>query len=206
MCIVTRETCNLVRYEAKIIMCRLSTVLNNCSDSAGSGLKIYRCPWLAVILFLGVAANGLAGTSGPTVSAVVRSAASISLDGKLDEPLWSDAPVVNLVQQSPKPGDPTPYETEVRAVVAKDRIYFGFICKDPDPSRIAVHTMRRDGDMTGDDSITIVLDTYGDRRTGYFFKVNTAGARADGLISDPQSVSLDWDGIWDARVARTPDG
>jgi hypothetical protein len=159
-----------------------------------------------VILFWGVAANCFAGTNGPTVSAVVRPAASISLDGKLDEPLWRDAPAVNLVQQSPKPGEPTPYETEVRIVVAKDRIYFGFICRDPDPSRIAVHTMRRDGDMTGDDSITIVLDTYGDRRTGYFFKVNTAGARADGLISDPQSVSLDWDGIWDARVARTPDG
>jgi len=113
---------------------------------------------------------------------------------------------MKLVQQAPKPGQPTPYETEVRVVVTSDRIYFGFTCKDPDPRRIAIHTMRRDGDMTGDDTVSIVLDTYGDRRTGYFFQINAAGARVDGLISRSESVSLDWDGIWDARTARTPKG
>jgi len=60
--------------------------------------------------------------------------------------------------------------------------------------------------MTGDDTVSIVLDTYGDHRTGYFLKINAAGARADGLISDPQSASLDWDGIWDVRTARSADG
>jgi hypothetical protein len=51
-----------------------------------------------------------------------------------------------------------------------------------------------------------VLDTYGDRRTGYFFQINAAGTRVDGLISNPESASLDWDGIWDARTARSSDG
>jgi hypothetical protein len=165
-----------------------------------------KCAWLASLLFLGATSTSVAGTNDPRATAVVDSSASIALDGRLDEPVWHDAPVLRLVQQSPKPGEPTAYETEVRVVVTKDRIYFGIVCKDPDPSRIAVHTMRRDGDMKGDDSVSIVLDTYGDRRTGYFFQINAAGARADGLISDPQSISLDWDGIWDARVARIPDG
>jgi hypothetical protein len=109
---------------------------------------------------------------------------------------------MKLVQQAPKPGQPTPYETGVRVIVTSDRIYFGFTCKDPDPRRIAIHTMQRDGDMTGDDTVSIVLDTYGDRRTGYFFQINAAGARVDGLISRSESASLDWDGIWDARTAR----
>ena len=165
-----------------------------------------KCAWLASLLFLGATSTSVAGTNDPRATAVVDSSASITLDGRLDEPVWHDAPVLRLVQQSPKPGEPTAYETEVRVVVTKDRIYFGIVCKDPDPSRIAVHTMRRDGDMKGDDSVSIVLDTYGDRRTGYFLKINAAGARADGLISGPQSVSLDWDGIWDARVARLSDG
>jgi hypothetical protein len=85
-------------------------------------------------------------------------------------------------------------------------IYFGFTCKDPDPRRIAIHTMQRDGDMTRDDTVSIVLDTYGDRRTGYFFQINAAAARVDGLISRSESASLDWSGIWDARTARTQDG
>jgi len=150
--------------------------------------------------------------STPHATALVRPSASIALDGRLDEPIWREAQPVTLTQQSPKPGAPTPYETSVRIVVADDRIYFGFECKDPYPKSLAIHSMRRDetmgrdGATLTDDTVSIVLDTYGDRRTGYFFQINAGGTRTDGLISDPQSASLDWDGIWDARTARTADG
>ena len=151
----------------------------------------------------------VAGTSdAPSVHATGGST-SITLDGHLEEPMWHDAPALKLVQQSPRPGAPTPYETEVRVIVTRDHIYFAFVCKDPNPRRIAVHTMQRDQnseDAKGDDTVSIVLDPYGDHRTGYFFRINAAGARTDGLVSDPESASLDWDGIWDARTARTPDG
>lgn len=131
---------------------------------------------------------------------------SINLDGRLDEPEWRQAQVVELVQQAPLPGKSTPFRTEVRVLVSGDAVYFGFTCHDPDPHAIAVHTQRRDGDVTGDDTVSIVLDTYGDHRTGYFFQINAAAARVDGLISGPESASLDWDGIWDARTARQADG
>ncbi len=142
----------------------------------------------------------------PSVTVRQTRSAEINLDARLDEPAWRDAPVVSLTQQSPKPGAPTPFVTEVRVIATEDRMYFGFLCRDPEPSRIAVHTMQRDDEMPGDDTVTVVLDTYGDRRTGYFFKINAAGARTDGLISNPENPSLDWDGIWDARAARTGDG
>lgn len=140
-----------------------------------------------------------------TVSAGKVSGA-ITLDGKLDEPAWREAQSFTLTQQSPRPGQPTPYATEVRVLVAKDAVYFGFICHDPKPEAIAIHNMRRDGDQSGDDSVAIVLDTFGDHRTGYYFQINAAGARVDGLIDNPESASLDWDGIWEARTARTEDG
>src|SRR5215813_6716715 len=107
---------------------------------------------------------------------------------------------------------PTPYETEVRVIVTDDSIYFGFLCKDPKPRHISIHTMRRDetmgrdGATKTDDTVSIILDTYGDHRTGYFFQINAVGTRTDGLISNPESASLDWDGIWDARTTRLPDG
>lgn len=113
---------------------------------------------------------------------------------------------MRLMQQSPRPREETPFVTDVRVLITQDALYFGFVCHDPHPKRIAIHTMQRDGDQEGDDSVAIVLDTYGDHRTGYFFQVNAAGSRVDGLIDNPQSVSLDWDGIWDARTARTSDG
>jgi hypothetical protein len=168
--------------------------------------KRQKCLLLLGILSLAAASARGTGNDPPKAQALVRESVSITLDGRLDEPVWREAPVLKLTQQSPKPGEPTRYVTEVRIVVSKDRIYFGFTCKDPDPGRIAVHTMRRDDTMLGDDKVSILLDPYGDHRTGYFFQLNAAGARADGLVSDPQTASLDWDGIWDARTARTADG
>ena len=113
---------------------------------------------------------------------------------------------VDLVQQSPKPGGPNPYRTRVRVLVRDNKLYFGFECTDPVPAAIAVHTMQRDGKVEGDDTVAVVLDTHGDRRTGYFFRVNAAGARVDGLIAGTEEPRLDWDGIWDVRTARLPSG
>ncbi len=142
----------------------------------------------------------------PRVVAGVATA-PVRLDGVLDEEAWQQAGVIaDLVQQAPKPGAPTPYRTEVRVLVDGDTLYLGVTCLDPDPSRIAVHTMQRDGDLTGDDTVAFILDPFGDRTTGYFFQVNAAGARQDGLYSDPENIPLDWDGIWEARARVNPQG
>ena len=167
---------------------------------------------LLLVMFVATTSHVASAIDRPSAVALIRTPSSIVLDGRLDEQDWRDAPVLKLTQQSPKPGVATPYETEVRIIVSGDRVFFGFDCKDPLPNRLSIHTMRRDetmgqdGRTLTDDTVSIVLDTYGDRRTGYFFQINAAGTRTDGLISNPESVSLDWDGIWDARTARTKYG
>ena len=160
---------------------------------------------LALVLAVATAAGGANADTSTTVAAA-HSERPIQLDGRLDEPAWQDAGIaIELIQQSPKPGEPTPFKTSVRVLVVKDTLYFGFECADPEPGKIAIHTMARDGFTLGDDTVSIVLDTYGDKRMGYLFRINAAGARIDGLISDPEHESLDWDGVWDARTARSPD-
>ena len=163
---------------------------------------------LTFLLALALALGGMsyAGSTAAASQMVEarRTQEHIRLDGRLDEPAWRDASMaVELVQQSPHPGAPTPFKTFVRVLIADDTLYFGFECADPEPGKIAVHTMARDGFTLGDDTVSIVLDTYGDKRMGYLFRVNAAGARIDGLISGPEHESLDWDGIWDARTARS---
>ncbi len=163
----------------------------------------------AVTLLVATLALGDVAEATPTGGTLAAGHAqgSIQLDGRLSEPAWQQPlQVAELTQQSPRPGEPTPYKTEVRVLILKDTLYFGFLCTDPEPGKIAVHTMQRDGFVYGDDTVTIVLDTFGDRRTGYLFQINAAGARIDGLISDPENPSYDWDGIWDARTARSPRG
>ena len=130
----------------------------------------------------------------------------IRVDGSLDEPAWRNAGVIpDLIQQAPRPGDPTPYRTQVRVLVDSEALYIGITCADPEPSRIGVHTLQRDGDMIGDDTVAVVFDTFNDRR-GYYFRVNAAGARGDGLISGPGETSDDWDGVWNAAVRQTDTG
>src|SRR6266568_6644921 len=186
--------------------------LDNPQPEAVRLVRDSRCPrrhrrhWALCALLATATLASARSDDATAATAAATSSASITLDGLLNEPAWRDAPVMKLIQQAPKPGQPTPYETQVQVILTSDRIYFGFTCKDPDPGHIAIHTMRRDGDLLGDDTVSIVLDTYLDRRTGYFFQINAAGTRVDGLISTADSVSLDWDGIWDARTARIPGG
>ena len=150
-------------------------------------------------------AGGQATVLAPVLH-VHKATGPIPIDGRLTDPVWQQAEPVILTQQSPHPGAPNPYTTEVRVLEYKDALYFGFRCTDPNPKQMATHTLARDGSMIGDDTVSIVLDSFGDKRTGYFFQMNSAAARADGLVSGPMDTSFEWDGIWDGKTARTADG
>lgn len=126
----------------------------------------------------------------------------MKLDGRLDEAAWAGAvPIGALTQTEPDEGTAPSEATEVRALRDDDHLYFGIRCFDRDPGGIAATKMGRDGELEGDDHVMVVLDTFGDRRNGFFFAVTPRGARAEGQISNnSESLNFDWDGIWDAAA------
>jgi hypothetical protein len=150
----------------------------------------------------------LQGADRPSIQAIRLDAQTqgIHVDGRLDEPAWALAPMVSLTQQAPRPGEACPFTTSAKVLVTPKGIYLGIRCLDPDPKHLSIHSLLRDADLTGDDTVAVVLDTSGDGRTGYFFRINAGGARQDGLISGPESYSLDWDGIWEAATTRDEGG
>ena len=102
-------------------MTTFSTYLSSLVDHQRTHIARFVCQrqkyvWLASLLFLCATSTCIADTNDLREGAVVDSSASITLDGKLNEPVWRNAPVLKLLQQSPKPGEPTPLETEVRVV------------------------------------------------------------------------------------------
>ena len=159
---------------------------------------------LAVFTLAASAPGAMAETAGISAAATVP-AGGVVLDGRLDEAAWSEAEVIVLTQQDPYPGQPTAYATEVRVLADGQHLYFGFTNTDPDPESVAIHTLRRDESQDDDDHVTIVLDTFGARRLGYWFQVNAGGARADGLNVN-ENTDDNWNGIWNAAVERTPSG
>lgn len=134
------------------------------------------------------------------------------LDGRLDNPVWRQAGVIELTQQSPDPGQPTPFHTKVLLLHGEHTLYIGFVCDDPDPAKISTTTLMRDSNLMNDDSVTVVLDTFNSRRWAYVFQVNAAGAMTDGLLPPTSSgqaygaVDDSWNGIWQSAVHRNARG
>ncbi len=156
---------------------------------------------------LALSVCAVAQTGPPSVAVGITTKAP-KIDGRIDPVEWADAArIEGLTQQIPEPGGPHRFPTTVLVMADATHLYFGFLCIDPEPQKIAVHTMRADEDLGGDDTVAVVLDSFGDARTGYFFRVNAAGARQDGLISRPtEEPSTEWTGIWDARTHRFAQG
>jgi hypothetical protein len=129
------------------------------------------------------------------------------VDGKLDDPVWQKAPVGGpLIQYEPKQNTSASERTEFRVLYDEKNLYLGIWCYDSEPDKIIARLMEREGPMWLDDGVTIVLDTFHDRRNGYVFFVNPNGARRDGLIIDNVRENHDWDGIWTARSSIDGEG
>ena len=169
------------------------------------------------LLFCGLTCLGLAGARAvpQTVpsTALGRTGERVALDADLGAPAWRGAPSITLVQQNPSPGRTTPFTTTVRLLGDGRHLYLGIRCADPQPSKVTVHTRQRDGDQSNDDSVTVVLDTFAQKKLAYVFQVNAQGGRADGVISpgyvNPNTgspVDYSWNGYWRAVVRRDAGG
>ena len=131
---------------------------------------------------------------------------AISIDGRLDEPAWREAPVVaDFIQWEPSPGEPATEPTEVRFLYDSQNLYIGAICWDSDTGNLRITQLDEDFDGQDQDGFGITLDTLKDERSGFFFGTNPAGAKRDSQIAnDGFGMNRDWDGVWDVRV--TVDG
>lgn len=160
------------------------------------------------VLLGGRLAAGPVADGAATHATAMRTSETIHLDGRLDEPAWRKAvPLSTFVQREPMEGGLPSEETEIRVLFTDTALYIGAVCHDRSPREIVATELSRDADLDVDDRLTIVLDPFFDHRNGFFFQVNAAGARADGQIANnADSLSRDWDGIWNAVARITDEG
>lgn len=128
-------------------------------------------------------------------------------DGVLDEAAWETAwRSTEFRQVRPATGEPATQLTEVRLMRDAGHLHFAIIAQEEDPLRVVATQMKRDADLLADDHVTLVLDTFRDRRNGYLFRFNALGAREDALIENVKLINKDWDGLWRVRARRTATG
>jgi len=133
----------------------------------------------------------------------------IKLDGVLDEEVWrSVTPATGFIQEDPDEGEACTEKSEIYVIYNEDNLYIGAKLYDSDPSGILAYQKRRDAWLVTDDRFMLILDTFLDERTGYFFETNPAGLLGDGILGSGGhwNVNKSWDGIWDVRVVIDDEG
>jgi len=142
------------------------------------------------------------GTRAPTASSVeaTRTAVPPVLDGRDDDVVWRSAPPIEgFLEAKPTEGASPELRTEARVAYDAHNLYVFVRAFDPHPDSIVSLLSRRD-DQTASDYITVMLDPYHDRRTGYEFSVNPAGVKTDYAIYNDGDEDIAWDAVWDVAT------
>ena len=141
----------------------------------------------------------------------VRTRTSIDVDGRLDEPVWAEAPAItDFIQSNPAEGEPGTQPTEFHVAFDDNAIYIGAMLYDSFP--ISGRLARRDMGAGDFDYITINLDSYHDHETSYSFSVNPSRSRRDAVSSSGGGGGggvggdTSWDPVWEVATQITEVG
>lgn len=133
--------------------------------------------------------------------------AEITIDGKLDEPEWTQAQQFGdfkitepYLLTDPDHGT----GTQARLLSTPDGIVVGFSLEQaPGIPRINPRLERDQEDTV--DSVTFMIDFNADGRTAYSFSVGLSGSILDGIVNNENEENYDWDTDWSWAVSEDVD-
>ncbi len=150
-----------------------------------------------------MAARGSAASARPapsTTATAIRANPAPVLDGKDDDQVWRDAPVISeFLEFQPTEGKQPRFRTEAKVSYDSRNFYVFVRMYDPEPDKILKLLARRDV-RPPSDQIKIIIDSYHDKRSGYEFAVNPAGVKRDYAIYNDTNEDGSWDGVWEAAT------
>ncbi len=132
----------------------------------------------------------------------VRVTSAPIIDGSLDDAVWQKAvPIKDFKQQEPIAGSQPSFQTEARIVYDDDYFYVGVMCYDNEPDKIIARELKWDGRIGSDDNVKLLLDTFNDNRSAYWFGTNPLGAQDDALLTgfEMKDFNEAWNAVWDVE-------
>ncbi len=129
------------------------------------------------------------------------------IDGIISPNEWNGAIEAELNFQAFPNQDDTPASEKTKAFITHDRehLYVAFYAYDSEPDAIRSPISKRDS-ISSDDYVTVYFDTYDDKQRAYYFSVNAAGVQQDGILTDSSGSDNEWDGIFEAKAQKMPNG
>lgn len=172
-----------------------------------SSLRTWRMRWSPGLLLLALTGRTGAAQSVPVLEAA-RAPAPIEIDGRIDDAVWTSAPLAaHFTQRRPVDGLPATQRSEARVLYDDDAIIVAFRLHDTAPDSVVATLARRDYAGVSDWA-HVFIDSYHDRRTAFRFSVNPAGVKSDAIVlsDDEELEETGWDGVWEAAVQRDSAG
>ena len=143
-------------------------------------------------------------------SATIRATAiftAVTLDGRLDEPFWATADSIDdFRQREPLEGSSATERTVVKVAHDAEALYIAVRCDDSNMRGVRASQLRRDADLSSDDNVQLLIDSFNDRRSAFVFATNPNGAMWDAQFSGVDDLNENWNGIWEVAVSRDSAG
>ncbi|MFC1619529.1 DUF5916 domain-containing protein [Candidatus Neomarinimicrobiota bacterium] len=135
----------------------------------------------------------------------IRLEKPLRIDGLLSEDLYQTAPNQTFIQREPDNGRLATENTEVWIAYDNEALYVGARLRDSQPDSIVARMGRRDAPVQSDE-FQVLLDSYHDRRSGFWFFLTPSGTIQDGTAANDSRFDDTWDGIWEGKASIDPQG
>jgi len=165
-------------------------------------LSRFRAPAWARVLSIIIGLSSFSSSQEPAkILTVSRLETPPRIDGRIDDECWSGRePVSGFFQYDPVNGAKASEETLVWAAYDQHHIYFAFLMKDSQPDKIWAELTPRN-EFENNDSITLILDCYNDKRTSITFEVNPRGVQKNSVETIWKSEAAIREDGWSAEMA-----
>lgn len=161
---------------------------------------------MALTVLLASPARAEAPPARVDAVAVVDTPNAIRVTGELSDEVWRRATAVDaFVQREPSEGGTPSQRTEFRVAYDASTLFVKVRAFDTEAGRIVSFLTRRDADSPSD-WISVLIDSYHDRRTAYEFAVNPSGVKQDRYWFNDNNRDDSWDAVWDVKVSRDESG
>ncbi len=145
---------------------------------------------------------GISGAGADITVQAVRLSEPVAVDGILSESIWKEAPAITgFLQLQPTEGAAATQPTFVRIAYDDNALYVGADMRDSSPDSIVARLNRRDNN-DNEDLFFMGVDSYHDRRSGFYFGLTAGGTLLDGVCYNDDWTDDTWDGVWDGCVRR----
>ncbi len=132
---------------------------------------------------------------------VKKSREKIVVDGALTDKAWLTADrAKGFTQNFPTDTLQATSQTEVMVSYDDEYLYFAGVCYENSDKKHIIQSLKRDFNWPVNENFSVYFDPYNDLTNGFTFGLTPMGVQREGLVTNSQEVSTDWDNKWYSAV------